>query len=864
MTDAPNFDQKGQSVTNQTNIYAEKMVSQPCSASAFPIPQQIPIYPHDFTGREDEIKILLEQFGQGATITGLRGMGGVGKTALALVLADRLKISFPDGQLFLNMQGTSKSTLQPEEAMAHVIRSYLGADAPLPKDLNGICGLYRSVLSGKKAIILLDNAASREQVESLLPPQGCALLVTSRKKFALPGLAEKDLDVLPLEDAKKLLLEICGRIGDHARELAEICGRLPIALRNAASILRERPNLSVADYIKRLGDAKKRLELVDASFSTSYDLLTPELQRLWSLLSVFPADFDLAGAAAIWEVDEMPAEDALGELIRWSLVDFLPDAQGEGGRCRLHDLARDFASSWPNSADLDLAGYRHARYYQEMLWKADNLFLQGDASSSLKQVTIDWKNIEAGQKWASKNKFKNNNIAAICVDFVHSESILYSCLRPTKYIQWLEDALDSVRLLNDKRGEAIIINIMGNCYLDLFEINRSIEYYQKALDVSREIGDKIIEGHSIGNLGSAYCELGDVLLGINHFQKSLDISLETKDIKAQELSYGNLGSAYDHLGDPSISLKYYEQALKVSQEISDKRGEGFHLFNLGHAYFKLGESHKAIKYYEQALNISREIKNFTLEADIQNSLGSAYHLIGEIHKAIKSFDDGLNISREIEYKRGEGISVSNLGRAYLELGETQKGIEYQKQSLKISCEMEDKAGRGKDLVNLGISHMDLGQTKETINYFENALKIFQEIGDKYSEADVLGNLGAVYHDIGQLFVAIECYEQALKICRCTKNKNSEGNILGNISQLFFNLNEFSKSIEYGEKSLKIHLQTGNIKGKGIVLFNMGLSFHKLHQGDKASKLAKEALAIFEQIGSPYADEVRKVLAKWNA
>ena len=164
-----------------------------------------------------------------------------------------------------------------------------------------------------------------------------------------------DLDVLPLEDAKKLLLKICGRIGDHAEELAKLCGCLPIALRNAAYALKEKPNLSPEGYIERLGDAKKRLELVDASFSTSYELLTPELQRLWSMLSVFPADFDLDGAAAVWEMEKIPAEDALGELVKWSLVDFLPSATGEGGRYKLHDLARDFAGSRLDAADSEPA-----------------------------------------------------------------------------------------------------------------------------------------------------------------------------------------------------------------------------------------------------------------------------------------------------------------------------------------------------------------------------------------------------------------------------------------------------------------------------------------------------------------------------
>ena len=357
MTLPPHFDQKSQSVDTQTNIgHADKVIIQTsCSASVLPIPHQIPPPPLDFTGREDDIKGLLEQFGQGTTITGLRGMGGVGKTALALAFADKLKDRFPDGQLFLNILGTSKSPLKPEDVMAHIIRSYLGVDASLPEQLNGLSGLYRSVLSGKKAMILLDNAASREQVESLLPPPFCALLVTSRSKFALSGLAGKDLDVLPLEDARKLLLEIAPRIGDHADELAKLCGCLPIALRNAAYALKEKPNLSLEGYLERLGDAKKRLELVDASFSTSYELLTPELKRLWSMLSVFPADFDLTGAAAVWEMEKILAEDALGELVKWSLVDFMPSATCEGGRYKLHDLARDFTGTCLDSDSKELA-----------------------------------------------------------------------------------------------------------------------------------------------------------------------------------------------------------------------------------------------------------------------------------------------------------------------------------------------------------------------------------------------------------------------------------------------------------------------------------------------------------------------------
>ena len=207
------------------------------------IPHQIPPPPRDFKGREEEIADILSNFEKGATITGLRGMGGVGKTALALVLADKIKSQFPDGQIFIDMRGTSNNPelppLTPEEAMAQVIRAYNPVDR-LPENSNELRGLYLSILAGKRALLLLDNAANGEQVEPLLPPAGCAVLITSRIKFALPGLAEKDLDILPSDKACELLLEIAPRIGNRAEELAKLCGYLPIALRNAASALAEK------------------------------------------------------------------------------------------------------------------------------------------------------------------------------------------------------------------------------------------------------------------------------------------------------------------------------------------------------------------------------------------------------------------------------------------------------------------------------------------------------------------------------------------------------------------------------------------------------------------------------------------------
>ncbi len=269
---------------------------------------QIPPPPPDFTGREAELNDLLANFEAGAAISGLRGLGGVGKTALALKLAERVQSRYPGAQFLIELKGASDAPLSPADALAHVIRAY-HPTAKLPEGEAELRALYLSVLHDQRALLLLDDARDAAQVTPLLPPSGCGVIVTSRQKFTLPGLRAKDLDILPPDDAHTLLLRIADRIGDQAQTIADLCGYLPLALRLAGSALAERVDLSPADYLRRLGDAQQRLRLTgaDASLSLSYDLLTPEQQKGWRALAVFPDTFDRAAAAAVCALEPDPA-----------------------------------------------------------------------------------------------------------------------------------------------------------------------------------------------------------------------------------------------------------------------------------------------------------------------------------------------------------------------------------------------------------------------------------------------------------------------------------------------------------------------------------------------------------------------------
>jgi len=447
-----------------------------------PIPRAPPP-PQDFTGRGEELEVILKSFDRGATITGLRGTGGIGKTALALVMADRLKSRFPDGQIFLKLEGTSPNPLKPAEAMAQVIRAFRGSEERLPEDQNELQGLYNSVLEGKRILLLLDNAADDKQVIPLLPPKGCAALVTSRQNFTLPGMPQPfSLDTMKPEEGRDLLLKISPRIGDRAEELARLCGHLPLALRAAASFLAVQTDLKPSVYLEELRSERTRLEKIgregvdldlEACFDLSYSRLPAETARIFRMLSVFPSDFDAAAEEVICQ-DE--GHQHLSELLRWSLVEF-PRPEGEG-RYHLHDLVRLFAVSLQDG-DKDL-NLRHATYYQELLWKANNLLLQGKDSThrGLQLFDLEWTNIQRGQNWTATNADEDIEAARICSNFAWTGDILSLRLHPQENVRWLLAALSAARRLESKEAQGAHLGNLGIAYKNLGEPRKAIEFHE--------------------------------------------------------------------------------------------------------------------------------------------------------------------------------------------------------------------------------------------------------------------------------------------------------------------------------------------------------------------------------------------------
>ena len=576
--------------------------------------RQINSPPRDFVGRQTELRELLADLESGAVISGVQGKGGIGKTTLALKLAERLGQQFNGAQLFLDLQGMSANPVKTTSAMEHVIRSFFPESGQLPNTVAELQPLYQSILqtevsAGRRVLLVFDNAKDRAQVEPLIPPAGCVMLVTSRAHFTLPGMKERNLEAMPMADARALLMELCDRCQTEAEELATLCGRLPMALRIVGSFLRERRDYPVARYLEKLRAARlKQLPEVAASLQLSCEQLPQELLAHWHKLSVFPDSFDLNAAAAVLEVDADETLDALSELVRFSLLDWLEAEQ----RYAMHDLAREYADSFLTDEEREALKLNHAQHFRRVLAEADALYLEG-GEQILKGLALfdrERASIETGQAWAANRGEANPAAAELCMEYPNAGyAFLGLRQHPRERIRWLEIQLAAAHRLKRRRSEGYAIGNLGLAYADLGEARKAIEFYEQALAIDREFGDRRGEGIAFNNLGLAYADLGEARKAIEFYEQALVIYREIGDHRGEGKALNNLGLAYADLGETRKAIEFYEQQLVIAREIGDRRGEGNSLWNTALALNKLGERESAIANAEAALTIREAIED---------------------------------------------------------------------------------------------------------------------------------------------------------------------------------------------------------------------------------------------------------------
>ncbi|HET6409977.1 MAG TPA: NB-ARC domain-containing protein, partial [Chthoniobacteraceae bacterium] len=440
----------------------------------------------DFVGRQKELEQLRDLATKGdAAIIGLKGMGGIGKTQLAYVLAAEWAMEFPDAWILLDGRGTQGQPPAPAELLSQVIVAFCpDSGAKLPDDLIQLKALYRKILSGKRALILLDNAKDTSQAAPLEPPAGNALIVTSRRSMMLAGRASVTIGEMGPDDAAKLLRDDYEKLAnDEVAELVRLCAGLPLALRLAASHLAleaaERDGeANVGAYLYALkngrlknlnADAEDTGEItVSETLRLSVEPLAKEEKQAWHRLAIFTSSFCAKAAEAIAGT----SQTMLNFFLRRSLL----EADG-ADRYKLHDLAVDYARANLSAEDGASLALAHAVHYEAVGSEADDLYLKGEVLAGLSLFDRERAQIEAAfvAMAARQDLAGAERVIGIVSSVVYVGNLRF---HSRQWMVWLENQLRAASKTGNRKAEGDARGNLGNAYDELGEVLTAIEYYR--------------------------------------------------------------------------------------------------------------------------------------------------------------------------------------------------------------------------------------------------------------------------------------------------------------------------------------------------------------------------------------------------
>lgn len=658
---------------------------------------RFPSDPADFTGRASEVENLVAHLREGSANAALIGMEGAGKSALALHVTHKVVAHYPDAQVFIDLRGTTTRPMAPAEAMAQVIHA-LDPAIEVPRDAEQVPSLYRSVLAGKKIFLLLDGAADAGQIEPMLPEPPAVALITSRQKIVMPGVSISNVDVMGPEDARDLLDKLAGpgqTMTEELDEIAELCGRQPLALRMAGTYLATDAALSAGDYTEALRKRRSALGGADHDARDIVAVLELSAARLaldhrdlaerWQMLSIFPADFDLAAASAVaWAGEEAAVPAGLWLLEARNLI--LRDPVTE--RYCLHEMVRKTAENafghgeegHDAAADetrLAVAATRHADHYVTVLSQAEALYNRDRAGAleGLSLFDLERANIEAGQAWATARMGQDAQAAALAKRYPKSgRNILALRRNPRQKGAWLKALAASLGRSKDQgagssaipdRDEAPAPSREAGGHRDQFKALKDLAAAGKprgaegsvdrTIESAREAGDRQAECVALQIMASRQVACGELKDAIPNCERQLEIAREIGNRRSQGAALCNLGVAYSALGEPRRSVGFYEEALDIAREIGDRGGESVTLGNLGNRYAELGESRRATEFYEQALSVAREIGDRHSQGKLHHNLAGEMMKLGQRHQAVVFGKRSLAIYSEIEDPRAEEV-----------------------------------------------------------------------------------------------------------------------------------------------------------------------------------------------------------------
>ncbi len=665
-------------------------------AQATVVPRQLPAGVAHFAGRLAELAELQAWQHEAASADGavkvlvIGGTAGAGKTALAVHWAHHSAGEFPDGQLYVNLRGfdPSGTPVAPGDALRWFLGAFGVTEEQIPDSVDAQSALYRSVLAGKRVLVILDNARDAAQVRPLLPgSRSCLALVTSRAR--LPGLAATEgarlvpLDVLTADEAHELL---ASRLGERARaeadaaqQLTEACSRLPLALSIVAARVAARPYLPLADLARELADAQGRLEALDAGdpvasvravFSWSCEQLTGPAARMFRLLGLHAGpDVTIAAAASLAGVDRGQAAAAVAELADAHLI-----AEHAPGRYAFHDLLRAYAAYLAGTTDGDVERRDAVRRV------LDHYLHTASAGSGLLNPVRPQLPLEAPGRGVMPEPlggmgdalawFEAERQVLIAAITQAAETGLDAHAWQLPWAVWLffdregywhdqvaiqRIAIAAAGRLGDRARQAHAYRDLGCTYGRLGQLAEARELCTQALDLHREVGDRMGEARAHSEIAMLAEQQGRIAEALGHAQLSLALFRDEGFEPGLAKMLNGVGWMHALLGDYEQALEFCEQALGMYRGRGDPLNEAATWDSLGYSLLHLGRLEEAISCLRTAVGLIEVLRTGYYQTAMLVHLGDAYHAAGQLPQARQAWQEALAILEDLSHSDADQV-----------------------------------------------------------------------------------------------------------------------------------------------------------------------------------------------------------------
>lgn len=662
-------------------------------------PQQLPSAISNFVGRAHELDILngqldcAEEDTGTVVITAIDGTAGIGKTTLALYWARTHLDQFPDGQLYVDLRGFSPSgtPVTPDTAIRGFLDAFQVPADRIPINPDDQAALYRTLVEGRRLVIVLDNARNADQVRPLLPGSpSCMVLVTSRQQLASLTARERamhiTLDFLTTEEARQLLTDFLGpeRIQaepDAVEELIQRCVRLPTALTIAAARIMAEPHTSLSTLVNQLREQRQRLDALStgedsqltdirAVFSWSYTALTPQAARLFRLLGLHPGpNINLYAAASLAGLSEQDTRQLLTRLTRAHLLkEHLP------GRYQIHDLLSIYASEQATSEESEpqrqAALHRVLDYYLHSGVAADRCLAPSRDLITLPTPQLGVIPHKITDYEQAMNWFTTEHVGLLAVidqaatcgfdayawqlpwtldTFLHRQGQWQNLVARQRI------AVAAAGRLGDRSAEALALRLLGDACMRLRHNTEASAYLQQALGIYQDLDDHTGQAHTHLSLSWVCERQGRYNQAITHAQRALDHHRATGNHSGQATTLNDLGWYHAHLGNYQQAITHCQESVSLFRELGDRYSEANALDSLGYAYHSFGQHNQAIIHYQQSVTLYHGLGNHYDEADVLTRLGDTHYATSDFTAARDTWQQALTIFEELGHPDADSV-----------------------------------------------------------------------------------------------------------------------------------------------------------------------------------------------------------------